>query len=170
MIDVQTISIVIAATSVVVAAISVLIETRKAEKQRKIEIETRRANLFIQLYQQWCNTEFVNYWMDVRNRWEWKDYDDFRKKYMLVPSEWTKFLSICGFFESLALMVRMELIDMKTLLSMGYWSDSVLDFWEKIKPIAQETRKRWNKPYFCGWLEWLNNEIKKGEQQLGKVW
>lgn len=170
MTDVQTISVVVAATSVVVAAITTMIQSRKAERMRETEVETRQASLFMQLYEHWSRTEFIHDLNEIIDKWEWTDYDDFKKKGYFEPTEWAKLNSLGGFFEGLAVIVRMKLIDINSLVSMGMWSGYIIGLWEKIEPLVQEIRKRWNAPTMGAWIEWLANELKKREQQLGKVW
>ncbi|MCW4040091.1 MAG: hypothetical protein NWE83_04975 [Candidatus Bathyarchaeota archaeon] len=47
--DVQTISITVAGIGIFIAAINSIISRRKADQQRQTEIETRQAELFMQL-------------------------------------------------------------------------------------------------------------------------
>lgn len=170
MADVETISVVVAATSVVVAAITTMIQSRKTERMRETEVETRQASLFMQLYEHWSRAEFIHDLNEIIDKWEWTDYDDFKKKGYFEPTQWAKVNSIASFIEGLAVIIRMELIDINSLVSMGMWSYYIMGFWEKVEPIMRELRKRWNVPSMGEWLEWLVNELKKREQQLGKVW
>lgn len=170
MADIQTISVVVAATSVVVAAIATMIQSRRAEGMRRTEVKTRQASLFMQLYEHWSRMEFIQDLNEIMDKWEWKDFDDFEKKGYFEPSQWAKFNSLAGFIEGLAVIVRMELIDINSLVSMEMWSYYIMGFWQKVEQFYRETRERWNVPTMGAWLEWLANELKKREQQLGKVW
>jgi type II secretory pathway pseudopilin PulG len=55
--DIQTISIVIAAAGVFIAAINSVYSSREARQQRQTEIETRQAELFMNVYNRWNTTE-----------------------------------------------------------------------------------------------------------------
>lgn len=58
MVDVQTISIVVAAVGVFIAAINSVYSSREATRQRQTEIETRQAELFMQMYRDWSAPGF----------------------------------------------------------------------------------------------------------------
>jgi len=163
MVDVQTVSIVIAAVAVVVAAVNIIIQNRKAEK-------TRQTELMMQLFSPFRDYEFIRHYFEILNR-EWKDFDDYMKKYgMQNYEEYSKELHVMSFFSSLGLFVRMGLIDLETVVR--WHPEATLWLWEKMQPIAQEAYKRmtasgtWrmeNKPY--EWFEYLYDEMKKREQQ-----
>ena len=67
--DLQTISVVITATSVVIALSYYLLNIRNIN-------QTRQAQLFMQIHSQWNDREFVEQFMDLLNLWEWRDPDD----------------------------------------------------------------------------------------------
>jgi len=74
----QTISVVIAAASVVIGVINSIYSSRIAEKQRQTQIDSRQAQLFMQIYNQFTMEKYKQL-IEV-NSWEWKDYDDFTEK------------------------------------------------------------------------------------------
>jgi hypothetical protein len=95
MVDVQTASIVIAAAAVVVAAVNIIMQNRKAEK-------ARRTQLMMQLFGPLRNFEFIRQWVEIVLTWEWKDFDEWMKKYFQNPNEYPKFIYVTSFFNSSA--------------------------------------------------------------------
>ena len=160
----QTVSIAIAAAAVVVAAVSIIIQNRKAEK-------TRRTQLMMQLFGPLRDFEFLRQWVEIVLTWEWKDFDDWMKKYFQNPIEYPKFIYVSSFFNSLGLLLKMGLVDFETI---SRWHpEAALWFWEKVGPMIQEGQNRliasgkWPMKYRpLEWLEYLYNEMKKYEQKL----
>ena len=56
------VSVVIAAASVVIGVTGYLQASRTAEKQRQAELETRQAQLFMQLYDRWTFDIWEKFW------------------------------------------------------------------------------------------------------------
>ena len=64
--DVQTISVVIAAVSVVIGVINSILSSRRAEKNDEQMLETRQAQLYMQLYNRWNSLDFAKAYTQVR--------------------------------------------------------------------------------------------------------
>lgn len=160
--DVQTISIVIAAASVVIAALATIIQNRKTEKSRKTE-------LLAMLFSPFNDPVLVSHWNEIVNHWKWKDYDDYWEKYGQKNIEASKLISTASFFNSLGLLVKMGLLDIDIVRR---WSpEACLWFWEKTKPIFFEARKRLKaagRAEYRIWknVEYLYDEMQKREQTL----
>jgi hypothetical protein len=75
--EIQTISVVVAATSVVVFVANSLITSRREEKRSQETLETREFQLLMQLQQQINSQEMGMKWNELLNM-EWRDYDDTR--------------------------------------------------------------------------------------------
>jgi hypothetical protein len=58
LVDVQTISIVIADSGVFIAAVNQILSRRRADKTAQLQLETRQAQLFMQLYNRYSSREF----------------------------------------------------------------------------------------------------------------
>lgn len=153
MADVQTISIGIAAASVVVALTYYSLQLRNQNR-------TRQAQLFMQLYDRFHDKEFMKKFVDINDLWEWRDYDDFLKKYgpetnLEAYSSWA---SVGNFYEGMGVLVKRKLIDVNLVDDL--MSGFILRFWDKIEPIIKEFRERENWPQAYEWIEYLYNEIK----------
>ena len=71
---------------------------------------TRKASVFINFQSQAYSKELMMDQMAIFNKWSWKDYDDFRQKYgpETNPEAYAKFISVVGFFEGLARLLKKE--------------------------------------------------------------
>ena len=168
MIDVlaiQMISVVVAAISVVIGVINSILMSRRAAKTAQTTLETRQAQFFMQIFDHFNEPEFYNKLADFLT-WNWKDYDDFIKKYgpETNPKAWYSSGSIASFFEGIGVLVYQNLIDVDLVGEL--MSRHVIRFWEKMKPISKEMRRRFNLPKIDEKTEYLYNEMLKREQRL----
>ena len=148
----QTVSIAIASAGVFVAAVYYILQIRH---QTKI----RQTDLVIRLYSTYGSKEFHEAWATVREL-EFKDYDDFMKKY-----GWSAAMSEVGlFFEGVGVLLHKKLVDISMLDDL--FTGPVKMTWEKMKPMIEGHREQRKYPQFYEWLEYLYNELKKREQKL----
>jgi hypothetical protein len=148
----QTVSIVIASGGVLLAAIYYVLQIRH---QRKM----RQSDLVLRLYATFGSKEFQEHWTEFL-KGDYKDYDDFVKKYSVrsnpaPESTWA--------FEALGVLLKNKLIDISLVDDL--FTGPSKWFWEKLKPIAEDVRKRFNYPQYAEHIEYLYNEMKKREQR-----
>jgi hypothetical protein len=108
--DVQTVSVVIAAIGIFIAGINSILSSRREEKQRQTQ-------LFMELYDRFNETEFSKIFQDVIWVWEWRDgdYDDFIQKYgpPTNTQSMASFLSIVRYIQGISVLVQQKLIDVR---------------------------------------------------------
>jgi len=150
MVDIPTISIVIAAASVVAGVIYYSFQIRH---QTKI----RQTDLVMRLYSTRASKEFQEAWKKVMAK-EFKDYNDYEKWY-----EWSDFIEVGIFFEGIGILLCRKLIDIRLVDDL--FSYIIETTWEKIKPVVEGVRKHNNAPQIFEWFEYLANEIKKRQQK-----
>jgi hypothetical protein len=155
MLDIQSISIVIAATSIVVGVIFAVLQLRNAMKQRRTEI-------LMNLYSRFGSAEFANALDRIRTS-EYKDYHEYVKRYGVAD-----LFQVGSVFEGLGFLLHRKLVD-KDLASLFTSSESLIT-WEKIKPIVEDARRQLGQrkvgeyiPKLV-WWEYFYNEVKKREQ------
>jgi hypothetical protein len=160
MIDIQTISVSLAALGILVAATYYTLTVRN-------QTRTRQAQLFMQIYSVFRTEEFQDNISEIFS-WKWNDYDDFRKKYgpTTNPKAWRALGSVAGYFEGIGLMVNKKLIDISLVENL--MSTHIIYFWEKINTLSIELRREFNSPQLDMWKEYLYNEIKKREAHSKK--
>ena len=156
--DIPSVSAIVAAAGVLVGVILTVLELRHLVKQRKTELVTRLSSEFS------TSRQFLEAFVDTLEV-EFKDYDDFVKRYgkpisrNQVPMS---FMMMGNFFEQIGVLFRNGLIE-ASLISQLFPIDIM---WEKMKPLAEGMRKEYHNPEFFEWFEYLYNEMKKKEHKL----
>ena len=160
MVDVQTVSIAVASAGVFLAAIYYILQLRHQKKMRQTDLLVRIAP--------WLNMSSIELQQAVIKtlNTEYKDYDDFLKKYGKLHSdkpEQTAILAVLNYLEGIGILVRRKLVDID--LVYDFWSGDITMLWEKLKPIVEGEKRKWNYPLLLN-SEYLYNEVKKREQKL----
>jgi len=151
-VDISTVSIVLASTSVMAAAIYYILQIRH-------QTRVRQTDLVIRLYSTFASQKFMEAWHKIYLT-EFKDYDDFGKK--LGGKRWPVLL----FYEEVGVLLHRKLIDIGLVDDL--LGNSIRQIWEKIRHVMEEARKRYD-PRFYKYFEYLYNEMKKREQQQTKI-
>jgi len=163
MVDVQTVSIAVASASIVLAAIYYIWQIRHQTKLRETD-------LMMRLYSILTDKEFTRDYGKVF-RCEFKNYDDFVKRYDSLYDNSEQELELKESFsevlntgEMLGLLLKRKVVGADFM----YEIFPALGIWEKIKPVVEGERKRYNNPRICECFEYYYNEMKKREQKLQK--
>lgn len=149
--DVQTISITLAGIGVFIAAINSIYSSREARQQRRVEIDTRQAELLSVMYNRWSSTEMRTLLTKMQRRWSWENADDFETKYGGPDSDfeaWTAIISLGTFFEGIGVLVDRGLVDFFLVDSLI--RNSLMSYWEKCGPLWLELRERSKARYASG--------------------
>ena len=157
MVGIETLSIVIAAATVVAGVVYSSLQLREQTK-------TRRTDLVIRLASDMRSIEVVGAFVDVLGA-EFKDYDDFVKKYGMPFSKNQVPLSLFmvgNYFEQLGVLFRNRLVDAHLIGQLFPVSAA----WEKMEPFVKGLRKEYQSQGYYEWFEYLYSEVKKGEQKL----
>ena len=163
MVDIQTISIMLASASVVAGVVYYALQLRH---QTKI----RQTDLVMRLYSTLGSKEFGEAMTKVMMM-EFENYNDYRKKYAPSPTGFSEkpesiALGPVGiFFNGVGVLLHMKLIDVS--LATRLFGTSTIYSWEKMKTIIKGFRKD-GYPQLFSEFEYLYNEIKKREQQQAK--
>lgn len=152
MIDISTLSIVIAASGVTAASIYYRLQIRS-------QTRVRQTDLLMRLYSTWDSLEFQEAWHRIY--WmEFKDYDEAVSK---LGGKRHIASYVLYFYDEVGALLREKLIDIS--LSDRLLGNSVRQMWEKVKPVIHEARERSSDPRIYEHFEYLYNEMKKREQQ-----
>jgi hypothetical protein len=162
--EIQAAYYMVAATGVLVAAAYYVMNVRAQKKTQELTLksqeqtlETRQAQLFMQLYDRWT--------FDVAEKfWDFLD-DDFKTAEELFEKERTdkefrKSTAILSrYHEGLGVLVRFGLLDIKYIAYLASWPTRV--YWEKYKPIIGDIRRLQKAPRADSESEYLYNELMK---------
>ena len=134
-------------------------KTRELQlKAQELAIETRQAQLFMDIYRTWSSMETIR----IRRELEtlaWTDYDDFIQKYGVInnPDAYSSFQKLGAWYEGIGVLVKRKLID-PTFVD-DLMSGAILWSWETFGSIVKERRVRNNAPQYYEFWEYLYDEI-----------
>jgi hypothetical protein len=157
-VDITEISAVVAAAGVLVGVVYYILDMRHQNR-------VRQTDLIMRLYSTWTSKEFSDATLRVWNL-EFKDYDDFVKRYGPWFSEtevYSAFRMVCNFLGSIGILYREKLVDIKMLARV--FGLQVTVTWEKVRLLVEGGRKQWS-PQMHDDFEYLYDEMKKREQKL----
>jgi hypothetical protein len=160
MVDLTSISAILAAVGVFVGVVFAVLQLRDL-------VETRQTDLVIRLHSAFSSRDFQEAWAKVM-ACEYKDYNDFVKKYGPFMSEkpvHIAYLMVGAYYEEIGVLLQRKLIDLGLISQLSPVSLT----WKKMKPIAEGMRKLYNEPRAYEWFEYLYNEMQKKEQQLATI-
>jgi len=156
LVDISTVSTVIAAVSVVVASIIAVLQLRDF-------VKTRQTELVMRLYAIFGSNEFQEEWHILMT-----DLDAKKYSYRDLVEKYGKEAPLAGpFFEGVGVLLHRKLIDIE--LTDDLFSGFIKRLWEKGKPMIDDARKQLNYPQYGEWFEYLYNQMKKREQKLTKT-
>lgn len=151
--------------SVTVAAIYYMFTLRINMKTQQLtlkaqenSLETRQAQLFMDLYQMFSDREYITAW-DTFQKNKGKSADDLKKVYSDDPEFRLNVIKWVWYFEGLGVLVREGLLDIRliALLMTGLTKQ----WWEWWGPVARELSVEWNWPRYMIETEYLYNELMK---------
>jgi hypothetical protein len=155
MVDVQTVSVVIASASVVAGIVYYALQLRHQTRMRQMD-------LLMRLYLTWDSEDMKKALQDVFAL-EFEDYGDFMKKYGLGSQAWVDVDKVGWFLNGIGFLVHEGFVNIKLVLGLFHASAWVM-LWEKLKPVVEGVRKKFGFPESYRWFEYLYNEVRKREQ------
>jgi hypothetical protein len=169
MVDIQTVSIAIASASVVAGIIYYSLQLRNQNRQMEQQNKIRQADLAIRI-NPWLNMSGVEFTQMALKfaAFEYKDYDDFVKKYGPLTSDSPASMAFhiaSNYFEGVGVLLKRKLIDVDIVRD--YCGESVVYTWKRVEPLIKGWRKQFNMPQAWEPFEYLVNEMKKREQKAG---
>jgi len=157
----QTMGILLTGLTVSIAAIYYMLTLRYTRMNMKNTLETRQAQLFMQLFDRWLASGYAEKLVKLLFHQEWKDYEDWSEKYgpERNPEAANVYFTLDTYFEGIGTLVKRGLID-PSLVHDLLGSD-IVAYWGKMRPIAEGIRKNRNIPSWAENSEYLYDEIRK---------
>ena len=155
MLDIPSISAVVAAVGVLVGVTLAYLEVRTLVKQRQTDLTLR-------VHSTWTTEGMVELWLKIWNL-EFKDYADFTKRYgswLSENPEQTALIAVINHFETVGYLMQKKMIDYGLVDLMP-----VSMTWKKLKPIIEGFREQHNNPRIYEMIEFAHNELQKREQR-----
>ncbi|MBA7613000.1 hypothetical protein ES703_20243 [subsurface metagenome] len=180
MVDYSTLSIVFTGLSISIAAFYYIGTLRNANRMRELTLEsqeltrkaqehavqTRQAQLFMQIYQDMISPEHFIGTNELYSM-EWEDWDDYNRKYGSEnnPENYALRFSTWSRISGVGLLVKAGLIDVGSVHDL--MRTTILWQWEKFRDIIIRTREEWNMENFMEGFEFLANEMMKETESRG---
>jgi hypothetical protein len=173
--DVQTTTVLITGISVIIAAVNSIISSRRAEEQRALTLqtqrqalETRQAQLFMQVYNRWSSVEVTKGYGFLRYQYpNLKGEDLFRSTDPYDEEKFVAIHSMNQYFEGLAVLVEEGFIDID--LVQNLFSRRIIWFWERMETFYQFLRKHLDDPTQYDSVERLYYVLKQREQEAAAL-
>ena len=157
--DIQTISVVIASASVIGSAVYYLIETRHERRTRQTESIIRLSPWFSLSAKE--IQEAISYVCSA----EYTDYEDYLAKYSGKPQQIS--LKLLGnYFEGIGLLVHKKLVELDIVFN--FWGDVAESIWDGNEELINGMRKDSGTPFTFQYWEFLVKEFKKRKIALSK--
>ena len=145
----------------IVAALGVLVGVVLAYSEIRNLVKTRQTDLVTRLYSIMGSREFQEAYEKFSVR-EFKDISDYEKRY-----GWVEAYEVGLFFEGIGVLLHRKLIDISLVADL--FSSPIKMTWEKMKPIAEAYRKIMGLPHMGEYFEYLHSEMQKREQRLQQI-
>ena len=150
----QTIGVLIAATSVVIGVVNNIMSNRRAEK-------SKQTDLFNRFYMVRSNEEWWRNLIEFLALMKWDNYDDFREKYSATNNleAAVSYFNLMSYFNSMGFLVKSGDLDIGIVADVI--GSPIIPVWEKAKPLVYGRRERNANPYLYSNFEYLYNETVK---------
>ena len=169
----QTISVMSAATAAVIGVRSYINSNKRVEEAKKKEqetqelalkaqqqnLETRQAQLLMQIFDRVNNKDFTRNWAETNYFWKWTDDEDYWKKYGANPEEYPKAKNVIDTYEGIGAILENKLVDPKMIYGV-LRADPIL-IWEKFSPLMKKFAERAGESMMYPGFELLCNEMRR---------
>ncbi len=156
MLDIPSISALVAAVGVIAGVVLTVLQLRDL-------VKTRQTDLAMRLQSTWVTGGIIELWLKIWNL-EFRDYADFEKRYgswLSENPEQTALIAVINHFEAVGYLMQKKMIEYELVDLMP-----VRMTWKKLKPIIEGFREQQNNPRIYEMFEYAHNELQKREQSL----
>jgi len=163
----QSVSYIVGALGVCVAAVYYVMNLRITQKNQELmlkaqqqTLETRRIGIIENIGTRLISEEGMKRFFELMN-YDFTDYADYVRKYGSETNveATAKRVAQSNSYNNLGLMLRRRLVDIEELYDLGY--SGVVYFWEKYRPVIEETRRRYSGRNYCRDMEYFAGEMLK---------
>jgi hypothetical protein len=115
----------------------------------------------MQFHTKGMNKVLIKDLSEINVSWSWKDVNDFFQKYGPEnnPDDWAKFVSVGSYYEGMGMMVKKNLINIDMIPEVI--AIAVLEFWEKVQPVAIQMSKQFRRPQAFDGIKFLYHRLQR---------
>jgi len=157
--EIQAAYYMVAATGVLVAAVYYVMNMRTT-------LQTRQAQLFMQLYDRMSQPELSAIINNIRYNLKWSDPEDFWRKYGAETNidEYSRIASAGNYFKGIGVLLKKGLIDRMFIYDL--LSSPLKVYWERMGPVILERRRVTSNPNLFAFVDYLYDEMVKVDVEL----
>ena len=160
LVTLQTISYIAGAIGVCIGGLSFAFNMRASQRNMNQTLETRKLSFVTSITNQLLSEEGQRRYGELLNM-EWKNYDDFEKKYGSDYNldNYAKRMSVWNTYNTLGMLVREKLIEPEVLYSIT--GTNPIFMWSKFKDLIAESQERYGGGDTLSDFKFLSNEIQR---------
>ncbi len=165
-ISIQTLLTYLTLISVPVGVFYHIMTLNNTRKNQKMQLETRQAQLFMQIYREMSSPEHYMRANELLHM-EWEDFDDYYRKYGSEnnPEAYALRCSMWYRLNGVGLLVKAGLIDADRVYDL--MRNTILMQWKKWGDIIIRIREEWNIREYLEGFEFIANEMEKESESRG---
>lgn len=155
MVDIETISIVIAIVSLSIATIYSALTLRNRNR-------ALQAQLYTEIFDKFNTNEFIDSWIEVMYHQNRKAPEEWWDKYGPIANREAaiKLFSVGILYQTIGMLARERLINPALVFRENPWA--AVETWERLEPVVKLIRKE--DPKFWDSFKYLADQIKKRRQ------
>ena len=157
MIDISTVSIMIASAGVLAGVIYYVLEIRHQSRLRQTESVIRLSPWFN------MNAREVQEAITQVCSIEYENYADYLERYSGKPEN-TMLKMLGNYFEGIGILVSKKLVEADIVYN--FWGDIIQSSWDKVRPLVADMRKDSGDVNMFAFWEYLFDEMKKRRRKL----
>jgi len=167
MIQIEVLALVLTGIGIMASILYYASVLRNANKTQRMQLETRKTQLYMQLFMRTTSEEFMKLSIELL-RWEFDGYDELNEKYLRNPdiNVSAKWFSLIRHIDGLGYMMARELIEAEMVYNLGGGSAQIRH-WMRWEPVIMEMRRVRGEPEFLEWFEYLVKEMMRLRQEKG---
>ena len=151
-------SVAVAALRVAAFVANSILVSRREEKRSQQTLETRQAQMFMDIYRQTTSKDYIASWNRVYEDSDWNNAAEFME--LWKDNGFRESFNVVGtFYEGVGVLVREGYLSIRlvALLICGM----TLSYWGKVQPIIEELRLAFDTSRFLSESEYLYVELVK---------
>jgi hypothetical protein len=165
-VSLQTLLTYLTLISVPVGVLYHIMTLRNTRKNQELQLETRQAQLFMQIYQEMSSPEHYIRANELLTM-EWEDFDDYYRKYGSEnnPEAYALRCSMWYRLNGVGLLVKADLLDVDRVYDLI--GGTILSQWAKWRDIIIWIREEWSIPGYLEGFEFIADEMVKESESRG---
>lgn len=144
MVQIENLPLIFTGLSITASIVYYASVLRNANTTQQHQLETRQAQLFMQIFNHYVSSEFRGALNEIE-KWDWTTFEDFWENYgdpIRYPDNYTAFSKVGMFYEGLGTLVSQGLIDVGMISE--FFGGLFIDWYDKWTTVYDGIRAMYN--------------------------